>query len=93
MSFETNLNDITLILDLFKQEEYLFFSSICYFNTEDDLYNNNVNLFGYNDDLNKINKNFDIFGQICYNISVFSYLHRVTLEIFEISGGLCKTSR
>lgn len=25
MSFETNLNDITLILDLFKQEEYLFF--------------------------------------------------------------------
>lgn len=41
----------------------------------------------------KINKNFDILGQICYNISVFSCLHRVTLEIFEISGGLCKTSR
>ena len=41
----------------------------------------------------KINKNFDILGQICYNISVFSYLHRDTLEIFEISGGLCKTSR
>ena len=44
MSFETNLSDITLILDLFKQEEYLFFSSICYFNTQDDLYNKNVNI-------------------------------------------------
>lgn len=73
MSFETNLNDITLILDLFKQEEYLFFSSICYFNTEDDLYNNNVNLFGYNDDLNKINKNFDL-GTTSYTLPIGSTL-------------------
>ena len=46
MSFETNLSDITLILDLFKQEEYLFFSSICYFNTQDDLNNKMVNYLG-----------------------------------------------
>ena len=29
MSFNTNLGDIDLTLDLFKQEEYLFFSSKC----------------------------------------------------------------
>ena len=73
MSFETNLSDITLILDLFKQEEYLFFSSICYFNTQDDLYNKNVNLFGYNDDLNKINKNFDL-GETSYTLPIGSSL-------------------
>ena len=33
MDFNTSLGDIDLSLDLFKQEEYLFFSSICYFKT------------------------------------------------------------
>ena len=38
MGFNTSLGDIDLSLDLFKQEEYLSFSSICYFKTKDDLY-------------------------------------------------------
>lgn len=60
MDFDSNLGEINLTLDLFKQEENLFFSSICYFKTKDDYYNKDVNLFEYTDSLEKINKTFDI---------------------------------
>ena len=60
MDSDHNLGYIDLTLDLFKQEENLFFSSICYFNTKDDFYNKDINLFGYNDSLDKITKSFDL---------------------------------
>lgn len=60
MDSDHNLSDISLTIDLFKQEENLFFSSICYFKTESDFHNKDMNLFEYNDNLNKINKSFDL---------------------------------
>ena len=73
MSFHTSLGDIDLSLDLFKQEEYLFFSSICYFKTKDDLYNKNVNLFEYKDNLNKVDNSFDL-GETRYTLPIGSSL-------------------
>lgn len=60
MDYDDSLGDINLTLDLFKQEEILSFTSICYFKTKEDFFNKDINLFGYKDNLDKINKNFDI---------------------------------
>ena len=73
MGFNTSLGDIDLSLDLFKQEEYLSFSSICYFKTKDDLYNKNINLFEYKDNLNKIDNSFDL-GETRYTLPIGSSL-------------------
>ena len=69
MSFDTSLGYIDLTLDLFKQEEYLFFSSICYFKTKDDLYNKNVNLFLDIEKENKIESNQNKIKHIKHEIN------------------------
>lgn len=60
MSLDNGLKHINLTLDLFKQEENLSFTSVCYFKTKEDFFYKDINLFGYKDNLDKIDKSFDI---------------------------------
>lgn len=62
MDFEAKLGNIQLYLNIFTKEENYFFSSICYAEKEkaEDYYSehNTPALFGYDDDLDKITKQF-----------------------------------
>lgn len=67
MNFDDALVRINLSLDLFLKKESLMFTSLSYSQNEDDLYDNNINLFGYNDDLNNISGNFDVWTTLFDN--------------------------
>ena len=53
MNNDNNITRIDLTLDTFSKTENLFFSSLSYFLDKKDIYNKDINLFGY-DDINNI---------------------------------------